>query len=181
MWLPKLGLWAHSTFSLDSVFRAFCAHPAVGAQRPSGGAHPICFRCGRPSRRWYQTEGALECVFQGMPKLSIRCVVTSGQPRSGHRLPLVGPEPSCRTRQEEHALSIVRDQFRSAIPPRVALRHCPLPLHRHGQNKAIAQSQGWIYHRTVNSVLTVCLTGGAHPTCRPTCSPCSLLVRSILY
>src|ERR1017187_7554979 len=37
------------------------------------------------------------------------------------------------------------------------------PLHRHGQHKAIAQSAGRIYHRTVNRVLTVCLTGRAHP------------------
>ena len=61
-------------------------------------------------------------TFKGMRKLSIRCVVTAGKPRPGHRLPLVGPEPSCRTRQEEHALSIVRDQFRSAIPLRGAIR-----------------------------------------------------------
>ena len=126
--------------------------------------HPICSSRCRQTRRWYQMEGALECVFKGMRKLSIGCVITSGKPRPGHRLPLVGPEPSCRTRQEEHALSIVRDQFQSAIPQRVARQHCPRPLHRHGQHKAIAQSEGRIYHRTVNRVLTGCLTGRAHPS-----------------
>ena len=47
---------------------------------------------------------------------------------------------------------------------RVARQHCPSPLHRHHQNKALDGSKGTIYHRTVNSVLTVCLTPGAHPT-----------------
>ena len=127
------------------------------------GPPAICFRRCRQTRRWYQIEGALERVFEGMRKLSVRCVVTAGKPGPGHRLPFVGPEPGCRTRQEEHALSIITDQFRSAIPQRGARQHCPLPLHRHGQHKTIAQSEGTIYHRTVNSALTVCLTGGAHP------------------
>jgi len=69
--------------------------------------HPICFRCCLQTRRWYQMEGALESVFEGMKELSLRCVVTAGKPGPGHRLPFVGPEPSCRTRQEEHALSII--------------------------------------------------------------------------
>ena len=128
-------------------------------RRPS--PHPICFRRCRQTR--HQVEGALECVFEGMRELSIRCVVTAGKPGPGHRLPFVGPEPSCRTRQKEHALSIIADQFRPAIPQRGARQHCPLPLHRHGQHKAIAQSEGRVYHRTVNSVLTVCLTGRVHP------------------
>jgi hypothetical protein len=123
-------------------------------------------------------EGALECVFKGMRKLSIRCVVTTGKPRPGRRLPFVGPGPSCRTRQEEHALSIVRDQFRSAIPPRVARQHGPLLLHRHGQHKAIAQSGERIYHRTaVNSVLTVCLTGRAHPKASSGSDQSSIVIR----
>src|SRR5260370_332329 len=34
--------------------------------------HPICSSRCRQTRRWYQIEGALECVFKGMRKLSIR-------------------------------------------------------------------------------------------------------------
>ena len=120
------------------------ARPSLQRATARRSPHPIgSSRC-RQSRRWYQMEGALECVFQGMRKLSIRCVVTSGKPRPGHRLPLVGPELSCRTRQEEHALSIIHDQFRSAIPQRVVRQHCPHPLHRQGQHKTLAQSEGRI-------------------------------------
>jgi hypothetical protein len=46
---------------------------------------------------------------------------------------------------------------------RVARQHCPSPLHRHHQNKALDGSKGTIYHRTVNSALTVCLTPGGPP------------------
>jgi len=57
---------------------------------------------------------------------------------------------------------IVRDEFRPAIPRRVARQHCPSPLHRHHQPKTIAASKEMIYHRTVNSLLTVCLTHRAN-------------------
>jgi hypothetical protein len=59
---------------------------------------------------------------------------------------------------------IVRDEFRPAIPQRVARQHCPPPLHRHHQLKSIAASKGIIYHRTVTSLLTVCLSPGDNPT-----------------
>ncbi len=51
-----------------------------------------------------------------------------------------------------------RDEFRPAIPQRVARQHCPSLLHRQNQIKSIAASKGIIYHRTVNSLLTGCLT-----------------------
>jgi hypothetical protein len=41
---------------------------------------------------------------------------------------------------------------------RVARQHCPSPLRRHSQHISIAGSKGTIYHRTVSSVLTGCLT-----------------------
>ena len=41
---------------------------------------------------------------------------------------------------------------------RVGRHQSPSPLHRHTQNKFIAGSKGTIYHRTVTSVLTGCLT-----------------------
>ena len=43
---------------------------------------------------------------------------------------------------------------------RVARQHCPSPLRRHGQNNLIARSEGTNYHRTVSSVLTVCVSSG---------------------
>jgi len=43
---------------------------------------------------------------------------------------------------------------------RVARQHCPSPLRRHGQNSPIARSEGTNYHRTVSSVLTVCVSSG---------------------
>jgi len=76
----------------------------------------------------------------------------------------VGPAPGYRARRKEHALPIVRDEFRPAIPRRVARQHCPPPLHRHHQLKSIAVSNGIFYHRTVASVLTVCLSPGDHPS-----------------
>jgi transposase InsO family protein len=53
---------------------------------------------------------------------------------------------SCR---KEHALPIVRDEFRPAIPRRGARQRCPSPLHRHHQLKTIAPKKGMIYHRTI--------------------------------
>jgi hypothetical protein len=50
------------------------------------------------------------------------------------------PESSYRTQQEEHALPIVRDPFRPAIPQRVARQHCPPPLGRYRQNKLSTDS-----------------------------------------
>ncbi|MBV8863884.1 MAG: hypothetical protein JO210_00630 [Acidobacteriaceae bacterium] len=71
-----------------------------------------------------------------------------------------GSGPGDRTRRKVHVLPIVRDEFRPAIPQRVARQQGPPPLHRHHQLKTIAASKEIIYHRTVNCLLTVCLTPG---------------------
>jgi len=127
-----------------------------------------------------KNEGALAGVFSGMRNLSVRCVLPAGKLGPGCRLPTPGescrrpcpriraaiglhggangPSPSYRTRWEERALPIVRDEFRPAIPRRVARQQSPLPLHRHGQDKPLVASGQSKYHRTVDSVLTVCLT-----------------------
>jgi len=69
------------------------------------------------------------------------------------------PSPGKRTRREEHALSH-RPQMSSGrlFLDRVGRHQSPSPLHRRDQNKLIARSGGTIYHRTVSSVLTGCLT-----------------------
>jgi hypothetical protein len=43
---------------------------------------------------------------------------------------------------------------------RVGRHQSPSPLHRHGQHNLIARPGRTNYHRTVNSVLTVCVTSG---------------------
>ena len=56
-----------------------------------------------------------------------------------------------------------RDEFRPAIPQRVARQQSPSPLHRHAHPKTVPGSATMNLQRTVNSVLTVCLSSGDHP------------------
>ena len=105
-----------------------------------------------------KNEGALRCVFEAYG--IYRSDVSSNHlPLGLARFP-VEPVSGYRTRRKEHALPIVRDEFRPAIPRRVARQHCPSPLHRHHQLKTIAASKEIIYHRTVPCLLTVCLSPG---------------------
>jgi hypothetical protein len=46
---------------------------------------------------------------------------------------------------------------------RVARQHRPSPLHRQGQNIILDEPKETNYHRTVNSVLTVCLSPRGNP------------------
>ncbi len=48
-------------------------------------------------------------------------------------------------------------------PGALARQHRPSPLHRHPQHKAIGAFRERVYHRTVRSVLTVCLTKRGNP------------------
>src|SRR5437588_12702991 len=61
-----------------------------------------------------------------------------------------------------------RDEFRPAIPQRVARQQSPPPLHRHAHPKSVPGSATMNLQRTVNSVLTVCLSPGDHPSPRST-------------
>src|ERR1700761_2279587 len=76
----------------------------------------------------------------------------------------VGPLPGYRTRRKERTLPIVRDEFRLAIPQRVARQHCPSPLHQRHQIKTIAVTNGNYYHRTADCLLTGCLSQGDKST-----------------
>src|ERR1700694_1034441 len=109
-----------------------------------------------------KNEGALRMRFSGMAESIGRCVITSCKPGPEYRIP-VGAGPGYRTRRKETRSTHRRDEFRRAIPRRVARQHCPPPLHRHHQLKTIAASNGIIYHRTVPSLLTVCLTHRDNP------------------
>src|SRR6202011_4761794 len=110
-----------------------------------------------------KNEGALRMRFSGMAESIGRCVITSWKPGPEYRIP-VGSGPGYRTRRKETRSTHRRDEFRPAIPRRVARQHCPPPLHRHHQLKTIAASNGIIYHRTVPNLLTVCLTHRDNPT-----------------
>jgi hypothetical protein len=84
------------------------------------------------------------------------------QPKPGleHRLPPMAPDPGPRARREDRALLIVPMSSGRLFLDRGARQHCPSPLHRHDQHNSIAQPKATNYHRTVTSVLTVCLTSG---------------------
>ena len=56
-----------------------------------------------------------------------------------------------------------RDEYRPAIPQRIARQHCPPPLHRHAHPNSVPGSATMVSQRTVNSVLTGCLSPGDHP------------------
>ena len=62
--------------------------------------------------------GPSVCVFKACRDPSVRCGRAQNQTWVGtNRLPLVGPRyPGKRTCREDHALLIVRDEFRPAIP-----------------------------------------------------------------
>ena len=114
-----------------------------------------------------KTEGALTKRFfrhDGIYRSDVSSLLFTPGPWS--RFP-VGPAPGYRASRKEHALPIVRDEFRPAIPRRVARQHCPSPLHRHFQHKSYPLSAERIYHRTVDSVLTVCLTKRDNPIPTP--------------
>jgi len=60
-----------------------------------------------------------------------------------------------------------RDEFRPAIPRRDARQQSPSPLHRHAHPKPVPGSGTINLQRTVNSVLTVCLSPGDNPKGSP--------------
>ena len=71
-----------------------------------------------------------------------------------------GPAPAKRTRRKFPRPTHRRDEFRPAIPQRGARQHCPSPLHRHAHPNSVPGSGTMNLQRTVNSVLTVCLSLG---------------------
>src|ERR1700733_8479220 len=57
-----------------------------------------------------------------------------------------------------------RDEFRPVIPQRDARQQSPSPLHRHAHPKSVPGSGTMNLQRTVNSVLTACVSPGDNPT-----------------
>lgn len=75
-----------------------------------------------------------------------------------------GPGQTFRTHRKFLRPTHRRDEPRPAIPQRVARQHCPPPLHRHAHPNSVPGSGTINLQRTVNSVLTVCLSPGDNPT-----------------
>jgi hypothetical protein len=74
-----------------------------------------------------------------------------------------GPGQTFRTHRKFLRPTHRRDEPRPVIPQRVARQHCPPPLHRHAHPKTVPGSGTMDFQRTVNSVLTVCLSPGDNP------------------
>jgi hypothetical protein len=74
-----------------------------------------------------------------------------------------GPGQTFRTHRKFLRPAHRRDEPRPIIPQRVARQHCPPPLHRHAHPKTVPGSGTMNFQRTVNSVLTVCLSPGDNP------------------
>jgi hypothetical protein len=78
-----------------------------------------------------------------------------------------GPGQTFRTHRKLLRPTHRRDEPRPAIPQRVARQHCPSLLHRHAHPKSVPGSGTINLQRTVNSVLTVCLSPGDNPILIP--------------
>ena len=101
-------------------------------------------------------------VFQAWRNLSVRCGQATTKSWDGaYRLPLVGPVTQVKERVGRTTLfsSSAMSSGRLFLD-RVGRHQSPSPLHRHGQNNSVARSEGTNYHRTVSSVLTVCVSSG---------------------
>jgi hypothetical protein len=68
------------------------------------------------------------------------------------------PDPDRRACREDHVSLIVPMSSGRLFLDRVARQHCPSPLRRHCQHISVARFGSTIYHQTVGSVLTLCLT-----------------------
>jgi hypothetical protein len=121
-------------------------------------------RCHGPrlrSRGRLHSDGHQKAFSQAWRNLSVRCrAICKPKPTLEHRLPPEAPDASSRTRREERVLLIVPMSSGRLFLDRGARQHCPSPLHRHAQHNSIAGSKGTNYHRTVDCVLTVCLSPG---------------------
>jgi hypothetical protein len=107
------------------------------------------------------SDGHRDCVFGGMTELSVRCGPNQ-KPNPGNgtnRLPTVGPATQVKERVgrttpfSSSAMSSGR-----LFLDRVGRHQSPSPLHRRDQNNRLPDPRETIYHRTVSSVLTGCLT-----------------------
>jgi len=102
---------------------------------------------------------AIGCVFQGMTE-SINPMLGFVIPKDpGWTPPPADAHARGRKRAGRITLSpIVLMSSGRLFLDRVGRHQSPSPLRRRDQNNSLARSNGTIYHRTVTSVLTGCLT-----------------------
>ena len=114
------------------------ATPAVSFRRPSG------------------------CVFGGMTESIGPMWVQNQKPNPGNGiLPPPAGRPRAQVKERVGRTTLFSSSAMSSgrlFLDRVGRHQSPSPLHRRDQNKSIARSEGTIYHQTVSSVLTGCLT-----------------------
>ena len=129
----------HSRVCADASVRLYRATPAVSSRRPS------------------------DAFSEAWRNLSVRCgPKTKNQTLGRNRLPPAGrPRTQIKERVGRTALfsSSAMSSGRLFLD-RVGRHQSPSPLHRHGQHNLIAWPEGTNYHRTGNSVLTVCVSSG---------------------
>jgi hypothetical protein len=111
---------------------------------------------GRPQRRFLRHHGIYRSDVS-LPLFTPGSVPLSGR-AGGQGIGHAGKNMSCPS----SAMSSGR-----LFLDRVARLQSPSPLHRQCQDKALAASGQSVYHRTVDSVLTGCLTRGGHPRSLP--------------
>ena len=105
----------------------------------------------KPTVRFFRHDGVyrpMGCLFESLTR--------SAAFRSG-------PGQAFRTHRKLLRPAHRRDEPRPVIPQRFARQHCPPPLHRHAHPNSVPGSGTMNFQRTVNSVLTVCLSPGDHP------------------
>jgi len=121
------------------------ATPAVSFRRPSG------------------------CVFGGMTESIGPMWVQNQKPNPGNGiLPPPAGRPRAQVKERVGRTTLFSSSAMSSgrlFLDRVGRHQSPSPLHRRDQNKSIARSEGTIYHQTVSSVLTGCLTFRDKRTC----------------
>ena len=106
----------------------------------------------KPTMRFFRHDG----ICRPMNRF-FNCLGRSTAPRPGSAQTVVKDAPEVL--RPTHR----RDEYRPVIPQRVARQQSPPPLHRHAHPKSVPGSATMNLQRTVNSVLTVCLSPGDHP------------------
>ena len=103
----------------------------------------------KPTRRFFRHDGICRPMIDLVHHLGRSTAPRPGSTQASNKDAPEVPRPTHR-----------RDEYRPAIPQRVARQHCPPPLHRHAHPKTVPGSGTMNFQRTVNSVLTVCLSPG---------------------
>ena len=127
----------------------------AGLYRLSRVCAPASVHTGLPRRSY--SDGHRDAFSEASRNLSIRCGPFAANP--SRTLPPANVQTRARECAGRIALSpIVLMSSGRLFLDRVARQQSPSPLRRQPQHISVARSKETIYHRTVTSVLTGCLT-----------------------